>query len=390
MSVFFVYRSQYETPVLNQLKIFSDATVFDWFKRNWKGAESYDESTKIARELIGIDVYGFDSIFEAIGEHQIGSPEDEQALARILEKHLYVEGELKFEPHCIQVLTDDDELDVAYYIFDDIFLEQNRDKADFLLARDFELSTNFENDSAQESLCVDAELNLIETTGSGEGLLFFASLSEYGSGGNLSEIDGGWVIKGLRLPDLPEFLASVLPAQGEIGYAPSELLLLRSQLFSSGCYGTDAPPINQEHSEKLLETPTNRKAWQTFFSEHIDPAEAKIDILEKALVACAQFPVVFLGYEYDWNFNSGKLISVSKEEVWERLRFDHEPRNDPSKMKLQVDEHFAQVSIHTDRWNNALDLYNRWIFFDDLWAAKNPNLANSILRYATRWDMLSP
>lgn len=389
MSVFFVYRSQYDTPVLNQLKTFGDATVFEWFKRNWTGAESYDDSLKFARNLLGFDVYGFDSIFRAIGEHQIGPPEDEQALARILNEHLYVEGELKFGPHCIQVLTDDDELDVAYYIFDDIYLEQNRDKADFLLANDFELSTDSMNDSVIESLEVDAELNLIDTSGGGDGALFFVTLSEYGTGENLSEVDGAWIIQGLRLPDLPEYLSAVLPARGEVGFAPSELLLLRSQLFSNRADGTDPSLMTNEHLKQILEAPTNRHAWKTYYLKHSDPARAKVNILKNALEACAQFPVVFLDYGYDWNFESGKLISVNKEEVSERLRFDHEPTNDPEKMKLQVDEHFAQVSIHTDRWNDAVDLYNRWILFDDLWVAKHPNLANSILRYATRWDMLS-
>ena len=35
------------------------------------------------------------------------------------------------------------------------------------------------------------------------------------------------------------------------------------------------------------------------------------------------------------------------------------------------------------------DLYHRWIFFDDLWAAAHPELAKAILTYAGRWDVLS-
>lgn len=51
--------------------------------------------------------------------------------------------------------------------------------------------------------------------------------------------------------------------------------------------------------------------------------------------------------------------------------------------------HVAQLCLHTD-CSEGVDLYHRWIFFDDLWAAAQPDLANSILRYDRCWDVLSP
>jgi uncharacterized protein (TIGR02996 family) len=35
------------------------------------------------------------------------------------------------------------------------------------------------------------------------------------------------------------------------------------------------------------------------------------------------------------------------------------------------------------------DDHDHWFFFDDLWGAAHPALADALLRYATRWDILS-
>jgi len=66
------------------------------------------------------------------------------------------------------------------------------------------------------------------------------------------------------------------------------------------------------------------------------------------------------------------------------------------KSKFQVTEHMIQASIHTDTWkthsvyNAGKDelLFHHWIIFDDLWASENSNLANSILNFAGKWDVL--
>src|SRR5690606_32014072 len=114
------------------------------------------------------------------------APANADALGESLEEHLYVEGELRFEPHCIQVLTNDDELDVAYYIFDDQFLTENRDKAEFLLQNQFELPCDADTEADARELDIDVELNLPDTAGGGKGHVFFATMSAYCSGGNLS------------------------------------------------------------------------------------------------------------------------------------------------------------------------------------------------------------
>jgi hypothetical protein len=61
---------------------------------------------------------------------------------------------------------------------------------------------------------------------------------------------------------------------------------------------------------------------------------------------------------------------------------------------VQCGEHLAQIGVHSGTWQyiagpGKTPLFQQWIFFDDLWAAAHPALANGILRFAQRWDVLS-
>src|SRR6266542_3411355 len=133
MAVYFVYRSHYEGPALKHLKRFSDATVLDWFRNRWTGIADRQEANAWVTREMGCRVYGFGSLFDAIAEHDLPVPRTPRQLQDTLEQHLYAEGEILCTPHAIQVLTDDDELQMAYYFFDDHFLARHGDRAAFLL-----------------------------------------------------------------------------------------------------------------------------------------------------------------------------------------------------------------------------------------------------------------
>ena len=52
--------------------------------------------------------------------------------------------------------------------------------------------------------------------------------------------------------------------------------------------------------------------------------------------------------------------------------------------RVYVSEHVAQVYFH-----DRDDIYDQWFLIDDLWASAHPALADGLLRFATRWDVLS-
>src|SRR5262245_26286829 len=139
MSVYFVYRSHYRTPTLNHVRRFEEDSVLAWFQRHWRAVEDYGEAGGYADQLPGCPGHGSGSLFHAIAEHSLSPPASGAMLKRLLGRYLYVEGEVRCRPHVVQVLTDDDELEMAYYFFDDHYLAEHGDRAAFLLHEDWRL-----------------------------------------------------------------------------------------------------------------------------------------------------------------------------------------------------------------------------------------------------------
>ena len=51
-------------------------------------------------------------------------------------------------------------------------------------------------------------------------------------------------------------------------------------------------------------------------------------------------------------------------------------------------EHLAQACKHVGAGSRQGKEYHQWIFFDDVWASAHTELANGLLRFAARWDVL--
>ena len=139
MSVDFVYRSHYEGPSGKHVRRLEGDSVLGWFQAVWERAKEADDASEWVKSEIGTSIYGFASIFEAAREHDLPPPTSDRKLKSYLEEHLYVEGEIKYKPHALQVLTDDDEIELAYYVFDDEYVNQHPGRAAYLLHEDWRL-----------------------------------------------------------------------------------------------------------------------------------------------------------------------------------------------------------------------------------------------------------
>ncbi|WP_433223860.1 hypothetical protein ACQP00_14990 [Dactylosporangium sp. CS-047395] len=64
---------------------------------------------------------------------------------------------------------------------------------------------------------------------------------------------------------------------------------------------------------------------------------------------------------------------------------EFESGRNPELSVLQAGEHLAQLAMHCDDFFG----FQQWYLFDTDWAAAHPDLASSLLRYATHWDPLS-
>ena len=62
--------------------------------------------------------------------------------------------------------------------------------------------------------------------------------------------------------------------------------------------------------------------------------------------------------------------------------------HDPSKSLVATSDHLAQLCLHVGDFFGK-DVHHQWIIFDDLWAGGHRDLADGVLRYAKRWDVLS-
>jgi uncharacterized protein (TIGR02996 family) len=400
MAVSFVYRSHYEGPSGKHLARFDDPTVLDWFRNRWRYLVHGDgppapaagtavdvpwRSARLSevdarlRATLGCDVYGLSSLFEQAAENGLPAPRTDQELADALDRYLYVEGEVRYQPHLLQALTDDDEIQLAYYFFDDHYLARHGKRAAFLLNDGWRLPGGH----AEGAFRPAEATTPLRPAGRGEGTTYLAFLAYYDSG-NLDDIEGGYRIKGVRLPDLPRQLARSTPADW-----PFELRLLRSQLFQppAGPAGDEAGLL-----QALLERPADEASWSVYADWLHDHGEGRPGpvLLRRALEAARHWPVAKLCNQLDLRqFLLGAVVEARAQLPGLVAQLGRTGGHDPGRCLVHAEDHLAQLCLHTDRWGER-DLYHQWLLFDDRWAAAHPDLANAVLRFARRWDVLSP
>ncbi|GIH25794.1 hypothetical protein Aph01nite_41040 [Acrocarpospora phusangensis] len=324
--VFFIYRSFYEGPLSKLVRHFPDATVLDWFRRVWDDAGADDAYAWVEREF-GTNVYGLHTIFES----GLPAPESMPELRELLEKHLYVEQELRVDEHSVRVLTDDDEVDLAYFFVDDALVAAEPDRWAYLLHEGWELPFD---GSPAGGVFVPPQppAALTSAPPGGEGVTYAVVLTFYASGDSI-----GWCppysFPGVRLPRL----AAALRASGDsLSEWPGELLVLRAL---------------------------------------VAPGEGE---LRPALERCNRWPI--FGEEASETFGAH---AQAHETALRRVEaFEPAHGRDPERTLIRQGEHVAQMSIHIDSFFG----YQQWFFFDDVWASAHPDLATSLLHYGAHWD----
>jgi hypothetical protein len=381
MAVYIVYRSHYHDPSGKQMKRFADTTVLDWFGNHWQHlahADAYDRLD----ELLGFSIYGFGSLFERAAENELPPPESDDELAAYLDEYLYSEGPILYEPHLLTVQTDDDELEVAYYVFDDHYLARHGKLAAYLLHEGWRLPGNH----AEGWFFEPTEPTLDHLPpGRGSGVTYLVS-NTFSDSCNLSDLSPASYVEGVRIPDLARYLLGLDPST-----SPGDsVLLLRSQLLA---VPLTAEPIEQRFYQALLTNPDDEASWRACcdWLHEQSGRPGGLVLLENALTAVTRLPLLELP-DGAWSGLEAGNVAEARQ-VLEAEMAAHPSgrprRHDPAKSRLQVDEHVVVLCLHVSRWGEV-DVYQQWIFFDDLWAAAHPDLANALLRYERCWDVLNP
>lgn len=337
--IWFVYRSHYEGPLSRRIQRLDGPSVLAWVARMMNEARTADEPEALYQDALGGYVYGFGTLFEATKEHSLRAPKDIEHLDKILKKHLYVEGEFRLDEHSLRVLTDDDEVGLAYFFFDDEMAKTHPDRIAWLLHDEPRLPEG----EAEGGYKPPFTFEEILPKGDGEGTTYACFFTFYDG----DSIPGNVVtIPGVRLPDLASHLRNVMPTRKPASWSkewletwPIELRLLRAM---------------------------------------IEPGQISIS---PALTRCAAYPLrgVASGTNHS-HLGVGSHANARGEFEKVSGAFKHD--GSPEKSVIYVGKHAALFCPHTSSFFG----HEQWVLFDDQWAAAHPDLATSILRYGSNWD----
>jgi hypothetical protein len=342
--VVFVYRSHYEGLLGKRVRRLPDRSVLDWFRRGWAAAAdpATDLHAWVATELGG-EVYGMATIFDAARERGLPAPATADELGAALAGHLYVEGEVVIEGGRVIALTDDDEVQLAYFFLPPQAVQQAPGRQAYLLQDSFPLPSGVS--AGAGAFPAPIEVGTLAPAGAGEGTTYAVLLTFY---------DGfsiGWLppvsIPGVRLPGLAGYLRRVVPAGGRYAcYSrdlaeqerwPRELLALRGLLAPADT--SVAPALHRCNQYLNIED----RLSAAFTGPH--PAAHHAAMAELAMVT-------------------------------------PDEGRDPKRSVIDVAGHIAQMSMHASGFSG----YQQWYLFDDLWAAAHRELAASLMRYAASWN----
>jgi len=203
MKIYFTYRSAY-IPNSRHVKVFEGNSVLSWFQQNWDLLSGENDEDK---KLLGTYVYGF-PISNYKDGLKVPAPETISELKDKISKYVY-SNEVLADEHCLQVFTDDDEIQLVWQVFDEDFAKANMDKVSLWLAED--LPTDFAPVPNEK---IKGKATKIKPKANKSGTTYFLLANIYDSD-NLADA-GAYKIEGLRIPDLPEyFRTTVMKCQWE-------------------------------------------------------------------------------------------------------------------------------------------------------------------------------
>ena len=409
MKTYFVCRSQYEIPLGHRIVGFPSPSLLDWFQDNWISPElrnwlfdppaegafvpthkpeskwtdedvipihNYDSAHQHTEKVLNGGVYGFIAVWKAMAKWSGQPPQNAEELKRFISTIDYPEGQITFRDHALQCLTDDDEIEIAWYLFDEEFAKHHPERVAFLLHPTWQLDQKAGTETAIPATDPSRDLS-----GSGDppdnGVVYCVFLSAL-DGMTLLDITGAYRFTGVRLPQFAGFIRSRdVPLEKKTRLHslkptwPEELILIRALAHSSKAEGF-AEFLAEVGDEEL-----NDKAA---------PARAMSDLR--------------------YSIKKPKFLTGSAKSCWEdfeRLQsYIAESRKGNRTVwvremlppRIQTSDHFCQIRFHErlnpEQGRNYEPVNYTWsyLFFDDHWIASHSDLAQSILHYAAGWQAL--
>lgn len=340
MAVYFVYRCDDVGPSDLHRRRFDDFTVLEWFRRVWRPIHDVNEAHAYADQLLGVQ-FGLGSIFVDAADADTPPPRSMEDVRNAFDSSI-VPTALVHEEHCLQVLNDNDEPDSVVYFFDDAFVAKHPHLTAYLL------HGGPLPDGAGEPGWAPSDPAIREHSPwqrvAGEGRIYAFARVHQTYGEFYGELGVGDVVTfdGLRLPQFCRWLMRY--DADDWGHAWGEL----NVALAANDLGED----DQERAflAALREQPDDEVSWRAY-----------ADWL----------------MERDGPSPGARLLRLALR----RQNGLYDP--DPGRNVVRVGEHVAEAFVASGKGCDHL------FFFDDLWGAAHPVLADALLRYATRWDVLT-
>jgi uncharacterized protein (TIGR02996 family) len=362
MTVYFVWRNGCLGPAGKRLWRFQEDSLLDWFANRWKtwGVASEKRVAKHIQKEFGLPIPFLARLFTTAATNGNDPPTTAEELAELAEQ-AEVEEALCEAPNCLQVCENDEQSnDLCYYFFDDHFLSKKAHQtlAAYLLHEDWRLPTCPDASSRSRAWTEDVSIDI-----RGEKDI------EY------------------RFPCRLEDLARHLLAKPLVPPYEAELPLLRALLTVPR---KRASELEQGFLKKIQAAPKDQTTWQVFsdwLQEQGEPP-AGLYLLQQALSRIAADSTVLSVWndiEIEGSYYDDPTEHLARSAEWVA---DVQDNTKKSKGLVHVEQHLAQLTFPswTDR---AGDYYLQWILFDNVWASAHKALAESLGRYAERWDVLT-
>jgi hypothetical protein len=267
-------------------------------------------------------------------------------------------------PHALAIFTEEDGEGGALYYVDGHFLAEpkNRDRAAYLLHEDWRLPSNFGEGGFIPDEATEAE----EPAGDGPGAtyaVFLVRESKY----PLDDLFPAYRIDGVRLPGLARWVLGSAPQNGYLRILPALMLA-----------GVPMPdPMEQAFLEAIRTDPADAASWGAWsdWREERGKEPPGVSLLRDGFARMSRLPGAAQDQFYrDWSPES-------------LLRAEKKGTRAAPRSLIHVEPHLAQMCLDV---SHSDELYfGQWILFDDLWAGAHPALANALLRWCARWDVLS-
>ncbi|GAA5496478.1 hypothetical protein Rhal01_02662 [Rubritalea halochordaticola] len=373
--VYFVYRSEYEYPLGHRVVSFDSPNLLEWFKDHWVRERRWNDdlAEKRTEKILQGHVYGFEDVWEAMWDQRKDPPQNLEQLREFIESIDYFEGELCYQDGAIECLTNNDDIDISWYLFDEQYAQENRDRVAYLLHDDWRLPESvtsgvgpFPGGPAKEL----SEGSLEAQQGSVY-CLFLSALD----GQTLSDITGAYRFKGVSLPDFAEFLRGQSVRIEETAWGtqrpewPEELLLLRALVQQSQEQGLE--DFMAKVDSKLI----NQEMTQARPLNDLRHSVSRPELMTGDAEACARDLESLRAYVKEQEKNSSQA-------------HDYQTLS-----RLQLSPHLCQIRFDTEEVRKDTKRVTSrstkaYLFFDDQWATSHPDLAQSLLHYARGWQVL--